>query len=159
MDQRSKRHHYLPHFYLQRFTGADGLLCLFDRETKTFRRQKPLNTALQKDFSTLANKHGVKSDGIERMLSQLDAEGGCVIRRLDSRDAVWRDEQERVSFAIFLGYFYTRTPAFDQEQTALVNHLYRAWMKANHPTPEVTAQWFRQFSEETGETADPEIVE
>jgi hypothetical protein len=56
MAKPSRRHHYLPQFYLQNYTGQDGLLCLFDRETKTFRKQQPLNTALERDFYTVTDK-------------------------------------------------------------------------------------------------------
>jgi hypothetical protein len=132
---------------------------LYDRETKTFRKQQPVNTAVETDFYTVTDADGLKSDGIERMLSGLESVACGVITRLDARQNVWRDEQERVSFAIFIGYFYTRTPAFDQEQTALAEHLYRVWMKSNYPTAEVTAQWFQKFAEGTGEKVDNETVE
>jgi hypothetical protein len=157
-EPRAKRHHYLPQSYLDGFTGEDGLLCLFDRQTKTFRKQQPKNTALQTNFYTITDRQGLKSDAIERMFSRLESEGSTVIRRLDARHTGWRNEQERVSFAIYLACFYTRTPAFDQEQTALADRLYRVWMKANHPTAEVTCQWFQKFAAETGEHVDDEIV-
>lgn len=159
MAKPSKRHHYLPQFYLQRFTGEDGMLCLFDRESKEFRKQQPLNTALQKDFYTIMDADGLKSDGIEQMFSGLESVACDVITRLDAHHTCWKHERERVSFAIFIAYFYTRTPAFDQGQTALAEHLYRVWMKANHPTAEVTAQWFQKFAEKTGEQVDNETVE
>ena len=159
MAKTSKRHHYLPQFYLRRFTGSDGLFWVFDRETKEFRKQQPLNTAHQREFYTITNKQGVKSDDIERMFSGLESVACDVISRLDTREATgWKDEHERVSFAIFIAYFYTRTPIFDQEQSAVGEHLYRARMKADHPTLEVTAQWFRAFGQETGEEVDAETV-
>jgi hypothetical protein len=109
-------------------------LCLFDRETKSFRRQQPLNTANQRDFYTITDKDGVKSDGVERMFSGLESVACDVITRLDAQSAWWNDEEERASFAIFIAYFFTRTPAFDQEQSAFGEHMYRAQMKANlHP--------------------------
>ncbi len=37
--------------------------------------------------------------------------------------------------------------------------MYRAKMKADHPTPEVTAQWFTESERETGEEVDSETVE
>jgi hypothetical protein len=159
MAKRSKRHHYLPQFYLQGFAGKDGLLSLYDRETKTFRKQQPLNTALEKDFYTITDKQGLKSDGIEQMLSDLETVAKCVISRLDTQQTGWENEQERVSFAIFIAFFHCRTPAFDKEQTALVEHLYRVWMKSNHPTEAVTAQWFAEFAKESGEEVDRETIE
>jgi hypothetical protein len=83
MAKYAKRNHHLPKFYLQNFTGEDGLLCLFDRETKTFRRQQPLNTALEKDFYTVTGR-GVKADGIEQMLAGLETVARGVITRLDA---------------------------------------------------------------------------
>jgi Protein of unknown function (DUF4238) len=159
MAKPSRRHHYLPQFYLQNFTGQDGLVCLFDRETKTFRKQQPLNTALERDFYTITDKQGLKSDGIEQMLSRLEAVSRGVIARLDAQHTGWENEQERVSFAIFIAFFYCRTPTFDKEQTALAEHLYRVWMKANHPTAEVTAQWFAEFAKESGEEVDGATIE
>ncbi len=157
-ESRAKRHHYLPQSYLEAFTGQDGLLSVFDREAKSFRRQQPKNTALQGNFYTITDNHGRKSDAIERMFAGLESQACTVLRRLDARQTGW-SEQERVSFAIYLAYFYTRTPAFDQEQTVVADHLYRAWMKANHPSAEVTRKWFQTFAEKTGEPVSDETVD
>ena len=151
MAKSSKRHHYLPQFYLKNFTCEDGLLCLFDRETKTFRRQQPLNTALEKDFYAVTDKQGVKTDRIEQLISGLESGARDIIHRLDNRIPGWKDHEERAAFALFLALFRTRTPAFDKEQTALAEHLYRAMNRANHPSPEATAQGFKEFAEATGE--------
>jgi hypothetical protein len=157
---RAKRHHYLPQSYQQRFTQADGLLCLFDRETRTFRRQSPVNTALQNEFYTITNKEGTKSDVIEQqMLARLDGVANDVIRRLEARHTGWKDEQERVCFAIFLALFYTRTPIFDQEQTVFSEHLYRAWMKSNFPTASATTQVLEKLARKSGEELDQKTAE
>jgi len=161
MAKRSKRHHYLPQFYLHGFTAGDGLLCLFDRETKEFRRQPPINTALQRDFYTVTDTQGVKTDRIEQLISGLESGARDVIHRLDEGMTGWKDREERASFALFLALFRTRTPAFDKEQMAFTEHLYRAMNRANHPSPELTAQGFKEFAEATGEDVsdiDPEQV-
>jgi Protein of unknown function (DUF4238) len=159
MTKRSKRHHYLPQFYLKGFTGEGGLLCIFDRKTNTFRKQQPLNTAHEREFYTTINNQGVKSDGIERMFSGLESVACNVISRLNTRrTAEWKDEQERVSFAIFIAYFYTRIPAFDREQTIFAEHMYRARMKADHLTEDAAARSLRQFAQATGEDVDAETI-
>lgn len=134
------------------------MLCLFDRETKTFRNQPPATTAFENGFYTTTDSQGRKSDGLEKMLSKLECAARGVITRLDARQTGWRDEQERVSFAIFLALLHCRTPAFRKEQTALAEQLYRSWMKANHPTAEITAQWCEEMAKETGEPVDKETV-
>lgn len=150
MAKLSKRHHYLPQFYLNLFTADDGLLTLFDRETKEFCRQQPVNTALQKDFYTVTDKDGVKTDAIERIISHLESGAKDVIHRLERRVTGWKDTQERADFALFLVLFRIRTPVFDQEQLAATEQFYRSVTRANHPSPEVTAQGVKQFVEATG---------
>jgi hypothetical protein len=154
MANPAKRHHYLPQFYQQRFAGADGRVCLFDRETKQFRRQHPVNTALENDFYTVTNAEGRKSDSLERALADLENAASGVIDRLDSRMNGWRDENELFAFTMFIAFFYTRTPIFDKEQRALGEYLFRTTTKANHSSPEVTAEWLKQFEADTGESAE-----
>lgn len=100
----------------------------------------------------------MKSDGLEQMLSRFEAVARNVIARLDAQRTGWENEQERVSFAIFIALFHCRTPAFDKEQTAMAERLYRVWMKANHPTAAVTAQWFEEMAREAGEDVDTETA-
>jgi hypothetical protein len=160
MPRLSRRHHYLPQCYLRRFAANDGFLRVFDREQKEFRKQTPQATAFQKDFYTVLRSDGSKSDGIEQMFGGLENVGCGVIKRLDSeRDPGWRDEQERVSFAIFVALFYSRTRVFDQEQSAIAEKLYRTRMKAENPTLETTAKRLRDAAEEWGEAMEPEFIE
>jgi hypothetical protein len=159
MSKLAKRQHYLPQFYLRSFADRDGLLCVFDRETKTFRRQRPLNTALEKDFYTITDAQGERSDGLEQMFSKLESAARGVIARVEAGQTGWKDEQEQVYFAVFVAYLYCRTPTFHKEQTALAEQLYRSGMKANHPTADVTAQLFEQFAKATGDEVDRPLAE
>ncbi|MBX9630107.1 MAG: DUF4238 domain-containing protein [Burkholderiales bacterium] len=38
---RPKKHHFVPRWYLERFTDRDGFLHILDRPSKTLRRQRP----------------------------------------------------------------------------------------------------------------------
>jgi hypothetical protein len=79
---------------------------------------------------------------------------------LDSgKIAEWRSEQERASFAIFIAYFYTRTPAFRREQVMFTEQMYRACMKANHLTEDDTARSLRRFAQTTGEEVDAQTIQ
>jgi hypothetical protein len=94
------------------------------------------------------------------MLSGLEGVASSVIKRLDAgQNAAWKDDQERVSFAMFIAFFYTRTPVFDQEQSAVAEQLYRARWKAENPTLDVTAERLRELDEERGEEVDQEFAE
>ena len=159
MGKLSERSHYLPQFYQKGFAGEDGTVCVFDRETNEFRPQQPVNTAVERGFYTLVDKNSVKSDGIERMFAGLENEVSDVIRRLDNgTSAEWRSEQERVSFAIFIAYFYTRTPAFHREQVIFAEQMYRARMKADHLTKDDTARSLQRFAQATGQEVDAQTI-
>ncbi|PYJ97417.1 MAG: hypothetical protein DME23_15650 [Verrucomicrobia bacterium] len=54
-----KRHHFPPEFYLNGFT-RDGLLWLYDRERKQYRRQAPHNTAITGHCYAFENEKGEK---------------------------------------------------------------------------------------------------
>jgi hypothetical protein len=158
MSKPSKRHHYLPQSYQNGFAGEDGLVSLFDRETKTFRRQQPLNTALETHFYTVTDKEGRKSDGLERVFAGLDGVGSRVISRRDAGQFEWENAEQRTSFAIFIAFLYCRTPAFDKEQTALAEQMYRAFMKADNATADVTAKLWEERAKQDGEEFDMEAV-
>jgi hypothetical protein len=40
---KPKKHHFVPRWYLKRFTDANGYLAVLDRRTSTLRRQRPEN--------------------------------------------------------------------------------------------------------------------
>ena len=45
-----KLHHYVPRFYLGRFTDASGYLWIWDRDQDRIFRTKPNRVAAEKDF-------------------------------------------------------------------------------------------------------------
>jgi Protein of unknown function (DUF4238) len=146
----AKRHHFLPESYLEGFCDTDGLHWVFDRHVKKYRQQPPRTTAVETHLYTITTKEG-KSDCIERHLAELDGRGKTIIDRLDSRVTDWKGD-DRVMFAIYLGFLYARTPHFDKEQLAFGEQLYRTWTKASNPNAEVVAAMFAKFEKETGET-------
>jgi len=49
---KPKRHHYLPQFYLDKFSRS-GSLYIFDRELNEYREQTPTNTAVKSHYYAL----------------------------------------------------------------------------------------------------------
>jgi hypothetical protein len=64
MGANPKRHHFLPEFYLNGF-ARDGLLWLYDRGRKQYRRQTPHNTAIIGHYYTFENEKGEKDYSVE----------------------------------------------------------------------------------------------
>ncbi len=48
----SKRHHYLPQFYLRGFTDNKGEFYVFDKQTEEIRKSNPLNSFFENHRNT-----------------------------------------------------------------------------------------------------------
>jgi hypothetical protein len=82
----TKLNHYVPRFYLARFTAPDGLLWVFDKETRSSRRQAPQNTGAESHLYTVEKEDGEKSDRIEReIMSPMDGSVAPILDRWAQR--------------------------------------------------------------------------
>src|SRR5947207_15973799 len=97
----SRRHHYLPQMYLRGFADSDKLVWVYDRKNNTFIHQGILKTAVKKDFYTVTDKSGKKTDAVEQMMANI-VEGPMtrIITRLDGKTVKWEGE-DRAILAIF----------------------------------------------------------
>lgn len=72
MSNNSKKHHYLPQFYLRGFTNEDGTFTIYDKQLKIFRKSRPENEFYEKHKNTIDIK-GEKSLFVEHMYSHLES--------------------------------------------------------------------------------------
>ena len=109
---RSKRHHYLPQFYLEYFLPEDGsgTFWVYDKAGGEPRPQTPVNTCVEGHLYSFADPKGGKTDELERELfSRLDGQTKPVLDR-------WRDTRGEVSpgdvpvLAEFVAALHTRVP-------------------------------------------------
>ncbi len=106
---RPKRHHYLPKFYLDGFT-TNGLVALYDRERKEFRRQAPKNTALENSFYSAQTDSGERFDDVETAFALLESDAKPIVDRLEDGFSISQDERDVI--AMFAAAFFVRTPGF-----------------------------------------------
>lgn len=153
MSKLSRRHHYLPQFYLRSFTPDAERIWVFDREENTFRQQGLEQTAIHKDFYTVTGPDGCKTDAVEKLLAKIEGDTKQIVSRLDDHKP--KGEGEDLStLMMFVALMQTRVPAFDRQQNELTEQSIRWWCKAQHPTPETVADSFRDYQEETGENLE-----
>jgi len=71
-----KLHHYVPRFYLGRFTDAAGYLWIWDRDQDRIFHTKPHRVAAENDFYRIAElaEHGHDPLLMEKQFSQLEGE-------------------------------------------------------------------------------------
>jgi uncharacterized protein DUF4238 len=113
---RPKRHHTLPQFYLSGFTRG-GMLWVFDRAKKQFRRQTPKNTAVESGFYSFATKDGGKSDAVENLLSRIEGSVKPALKRLADRQSI--SAEQRHTVALFAATLHLRTPGFRRMNDAM----------------------------------------
>lgn len=83
MHTLSKKHHYIPQFYLRGFTDQSGLFTIYDKRLNTFRRSKPENEFYEK-FRNTTNLGGEKSVIIEDMYAHLESTFAATLSKIEN---------------------------------------------------------------------------
>jgi len=105
----SKRHHYVPQFYLRYFVDADGLLHVYDKDNQACRSQTPGNTTVENRFYGYSDSAGNYNDDIERGLAGLESKAKHVFDRWQQSGA--RPESDEILLmSQFLALMHCRVP-------------------------------------------------
>lgn len=84
MKNNSKRHHYLPKFYLNNFCiYRSRFLWVFDRQKNEYRQQKPVNTAVKRRYYTITDSKGIYHNDIEKILSRIEGESKNILEKVE----------------------------------------------------------------------------
>ncbi len=106
-----KRHHFVPRFYLERFTNASSQkLCTYDMKNGTHRFTRPEQTGFEGYFYTFTNADGSCDHTIEELLADFESKAAPVFDRLIQ--SVQLKVEDRLNFSSFLALMYVRTHAF-----------------------------------------------
>ncbi|GAA4461587.1 hypothetical protein GCM10023189_37220 [Nibrella saemangeumensis] len=111
----SRKHHYLPEFYLKGFTGEDGKLAVFDIENNRLKTKRltPSQIFFEYDRNTL-EFDGVKDDFVEKMYSQLETIVGHAFKKIkEQKSFSYLDAQDMFRIILFAGSLYWRIPKTD----------------------------------------------
>jgi len=152
-----KRHHYLPQFYLERFT-KDGSLWVYDRERKEYRSQTPINTAVITHYYKFIEENGTPNVGLEAMLAEVEGETKNLIAKLEQLFPLTNPEQ--CTFALFVALLRDRVPHFEKEVAEIFDVTYKEITRDGFSTEEKTREVIAAIEKETGEPfdVDPELL-
>lgn len=134
-----KRHHFLPEFYLRKFS-RDGFLWVYDRKEDTYRRQQPKNTAVIGHYYATTGESGERDYEVEKMLADFEGRAQPVIQTLESGQAI--TPEQRVDLAYYLAFQHTRTPRFEREIDEMADALHKIVIKEMVPTVEAAETVF-----------------
>lgn len=71
-SQRSVRHHYVPRFYLERFTDQKGRLDAYQRNTRKRLKTTTANVAVETNLYTIIDIDGDENDHAEKIISDIE---------------------------------------------------------------------------------------
>ena len=123
MNQRemTRKQHYVPRFYLERFSDQDGFVHIYDTKQEKLFKQRPDNFGLEKDlYEVKWESSGWKymlPNKIERILSEYESQFAPYIKRLDgicrldqnSNTLICSRGDKEILYKL-IANFYLRTP-------------------------------------------------
>jgi hypothetical protein len=113
-----KLHHYVPQFYLKRFTGKQGLFWVWDKKTQKIFHANPNGIAAETHFYRVPELIGTEHDPLflERELSHLEETAARITNvwidsfsSLQPVDKLSIDEEDRWQMASFMSVQFLRT--------------------------------------------------
>jgi hypothetical protein len=121
MDNISWRHHYIPQFYLNGFTSADGKFKIYNVNKKQFLKNgnyfSPESFFYEKEGNTMI-ANNMKSDSIEKEYSDIDEKAAKIFNQINNSTIPDKINCTSYDFAIlqyFIGVMYYRIPSnFDK---------------------------------------------
>lgn len=113
----AKGHHYVPRAYLERFTGLDGFLAVWDRERDQCRRQRPKEVMKIRFYNRQPwASHGIDPDILETGLgNDMESKAKWAIDRLIC-DPTALDDNDTATLLTYLEFQRIRVPR--QAETA-----------------------------------------
>lgn len=89
LEKKSTRHHYIPKFFINEFTNADGLLFLYDKQKDIIIKnpRPPKSIFFENDRNTIQINSVTESSILEDLLyGELDNKTSMVINKLQNQD-------------------------------------------------------------------------
>lgn len=113
----SKRHHYLPQFFLKGFTGNDGKLAVYDLQKNELRKKRvtPKQIFFEWNRNTF-HVQGEDTDFVEQLYQRIDSDFAPIYKKiLDQQGTSNIETKDLMHLLLFIGYTYWRVPKTDEE--------------------------------------------
>lgn len=153
--ERSKRHHYLPKFYLVGFTDPRNPenIWVYEKGNSIFYTTGLTNVAVIKEYHTFPIPGGGKdSDSVEVLLSQVEGQAAPILDKIKDQQKL--EGQEKADFAFFLAFMVTRVPRFRRFYEKLGGIVIEERLKHLAENKEEFEESVRRFEAKTGEKVE-----
>lgn len=124
---QSKKHHYVPQFYLKGFTDDSGMFFIYDKELDKIWRTNPLNSFAENHRNTggIPTDDGEQpSDMAEQFLASIDGDAAKVIDLFRKYNPDYHiDQSSLLHLQIFIATLFWRSPVNDEFRERLMHSL------------------------------------
>lgn len=152
--KRTKKQHFVPRFYLQRFVGDDGLVWSYDfQNTKVF-PAKPEDTAIEQNFYSPLDEENKRFDELELWFSEVEAAAAPLFGVLDSGKILLGEDRKK--FSVFLAAQYLRSPMMITAQADLMGQMAHHITRASVLNSKVFESDMDGFDKQSGITTSPD---
>lgn len=122
----SKRHHYIPKFFIKGFCGSDQLLSVFDLKTRRLWKNRASTKQVFFEINrNLFEIEGTKTDYVELLYQKIDDIFAPVYKRIVHEQATDMSMSDLMHIILFIGMMYWRIPKTDQDIKDHVGNLTR----------------------------------
>lgn len=146
----SKRHHYLPRYYLKGFTNSDNRFFVYDKEKERIFVRNPDTAFFENNLNTVTFPEGHSSDFLEDMYTEIENQSWGPLDRV--RESTCKTPialLDKMHLFLFLSFLYWRLPS----NTAYVERLSeRAFVDGGEFD-------YLRLVNKSGQTAPKEITE
>lgn len=110
----SWRHHYLPKFYINGFCNDDGIITVYNKELKKFKKRSPKYIFFEANRNTFVDALGNKGDTLEKLYAYLESTISPHLNRAIN-NTTGEMAIETLRNLIFLAYLTKwRNPQYDE---------------------------------------------
>lgn len=120
----SRRHHYIPQFYLRGFTNENNEYFIFDKEKEEIRRSKPINSFYENNRNS-SYVHNEKIVILENLYAHYDSKAAEQLEKIRtaSIDNFVLEPEILYRIKAFIAQIYWRIPENDLELDRLIDQL------------------------------------
>lgn len=174
MVQTSKKHHYLPQFYVAGFTNKEGNVFVLEHETGVVNKQSKNGTFHKRKFYTVdfskypkrnpesaqrikeslgienVDTSNVKEypDMIEDLLGESETISAPIIKKLIAKEKL--TSTERIELSTFIAFMYTRNPTFHEFVTGVEKKMTEKEVQHIFSSKEKIKELYKKMHEEDG---------
>ena len=122
----SKKHHYLPRYYLNGFTDNEGGFFVYDKSSDKIHSTNPDDAFFENDLNTVKFLDGSTSDFLEDLYTEVENQSWPSLDRINnSTKNTSIDPLDKMNLYLFLLYLHWRLPSNIKFTEAMSEEFFR----------------------------------